>query len=72
MLQHKCSDLLEIRAILFLEDLTFEFFHNFSSNSMNSLNCIHSDVSMKYAGHQKIKCNIRTINGLILRHNINK
>ena len=24
-----------------------EFFHNFLSNSMNSLNWIHSDVSMK-------------------------
>ena len=27
--------------------ITIEFFRNFSSNSMNSLNAIHSDVSME-------------------------
>ena len=26
-----------------------------SSNSMNSLNRVHSDVSMKFTGHHKIK-----------------
>ena len=41
-------DAMLLTALGMFQKLSFEFkFHNFSSNSMNSLNCIYSDVSMK-------------------------